>query len=78
MLSIPFNSDMNGVCDTHHGATCEFRCNPGFRLVGNSVLTCGNTTDGQFIWDDVAPHCEGESDSSSVKGGVGWVEGQGG
>ncbi|PIK59538.1 putative low-density lipoprotein receptor-related protein 2 [Apostichopus japonicus] len=58
MLSIPFNSDMNGVCDTHHGATCEFRCNPGFRLVGNSVLTCGNTTDGQFIWDDVAPHCE--------------------
>ena len=35
------------------GATCIFRCNPNFKLVGNDVLKCGAS--GTYIGD--LPEC---------------------
>ena len=39
---------------------CTFRCNDGYRLVGNSITTCGLGADKGGEWDNDAPVCEGK------------------
>ena len=36
---------------------CTFRCNDGYRLVGNSITTCGSGPDNGGYWDNAAPVC---------------------
>ncbi|XP_077500331.1 sushi, von Willebrand factor type A, EGF and pentraxin domain-containing protein 1-like isoform X2 [Amblyomma americanum] len=54
-LSPPANGYMvNADCEVVFNAACGFRCNPGYRLIGNSIRVCQH--DG--TWSGSDPVCE--------------------
>ncbi|PIK40963.1 hypothetical protein BSL78_22192 [Apostichopus japonicus] len=47
----------NGEVD-QNGVVARFRCNPGYRLLGEEFLTCGyNYNTAQHVWNGMSPVC---------------------
>lgn len=56
ILAAPVYGGSSGTCSPGQvGQTCNFFCNAGYQLVGQSVLVCGN--DGR--WSGNPPYCTG-------------------
>lgn len=56
-LSPPANGYMvNADCGVVFNAACGFRCNPGYRLIGNSIRVCQQNG----AWSGGDPVCESE------------------
>ncbi len=46
------------------GSVCNFRCNRGFRLVGDDESVCVATGDGAAVYSKPTPVCQRESSAS--------------
>ena len=42
-----------------YGTSCTFSCLPGFALVGDATITCGDGTGTDGQWSAADPTCEG-------------------
>ena len=48
------NSEVNHTAGTTFGQNATYSCNPGYKVVGDSILTCQATG----VWSGSVPTCQ--------------------